>query len=296
VLSRDETVLDAPTWQARAAAHRVRMERWTLPHRERRRRSEAHPVLDFLFTYYSHPASHLQRWQPGPGVVLGGAGARKFLDRTGYRETDGGVEVDREAVTAARTRTARWVLPLLEATAERGPQLSCFGLHEWAMVYRASPEGVRHAQLPLRLGRSGTDAVVESLRLSCSHVDAFRFFTEPARPRNRFQPTRGTQRALDQPGCLHVGMDTYKWAYRLGPFVPAELLGDCFQLAAEIRLLDMRASPYDLSALGHTPVRIETAEGRAEYAQAQAEYARRAVPLRASLIELYRDLLATTPW
>ena len=63
---RDD-VLDGPTWRARAAAHRARTERWTLPHRERRRRHEAHPVLDFLFTYYSHRPAQLEQWHPGPG-------------------------------------------------------------------------------------------------------------------------------------------------------------------------------------------------------------------------------------
>jgi hypothetical protein len=54
----------------------------------------------------------------------------------------------------------------------------------------------------------------------------------------------------------------------------------------------MRASPYDLADLGHPPVRIETAEGRAEYARAQAAAARRAAPLRERLVELCDLLLA----
>ncbi|MFC4003450.1 3-methyladenine DNA glycosylase [Prauserella oleivorans] len=280
-------------WRARADAHAARMRVWTLPHQRRRSRGEKHPVLDFLFTYYSLPPTHLERWQPGPGVVLEGPSARRFLDRKGYHEVDGGVALDPAAFTGKQARTARYVLRLLEATASRAPRLSCFGLHEWAMVYRQPRDEIRHAQLPLRLGSAGTDDVVESLDIRCGHYDAFRFFTAPARPRNALQPTRETQPELDQPGCLHVGMDLYKWAYKLGPFVPSELLGDCFELAADIRLLDMRASPYDLSSLGHSPVRIETAEGRAEYARAQAAFARRAAPLRERLIGLYRELLGS---
>jgi hypothetical protein len=49
-------------------------------------------------------------------------------------------------------------------------------------------------------------------------------------------------------------------------------------------VLDMRASPYDLSDLGYPPVRIETPEGRSAYARAQADFARRAAPLREQLI------------
>ncbi|MEU6641591.1 3-methyladenine DNA glycosylase [Saccharomonospora sp. NPDC046836] len=286
--------LSEQEWRAREDAHVSRMRAWTEPHQRRRSRGEKHPVLDFLFTYYSHPPAHLERWQPGPGVVLGGQAARRFLDRKGYQEVAGGVALDPRGFTERQARSARSTLALLEATASRTPRLGCFGLHEWAMVYRQDPAGLRHAQLPLRLGAAGTDAVVDSLGVRCGHYDAFRFFTEPARPLNEFQPTRQTQRDLDQPGCLHVGMDLYKWCYKLVSFVPSELLGDCFELAADIRLLDMRASPYDLSALGHSPVRIETAAGRAEYVRAQAAFARRAEPLRARLIQHYRRLLSET--
>ena len=47
----------------------------------------------------------------------------------------------------------------------------------------------------------------------------------------------------------------------------------------------------DLTHLGHPPVRIETAAGRAEYARAQAGFARRAAPLRDRLIDLCDTLL-----
>jgi hypothetical protein len=46
----------------------------------------------------------------------------------------------------------------------------------------------------------------------------------------------------------------------------------------------MRASPYDLAALGYRPVRVETAEGRAEHVAAQRAFTERAAPLRAQLI------------
>ncbi|WP_328610123.1 3-methyladenine DNA glycosylase [Amycolatopsis sp. NBC_00345] len=284
-------VLAEPEWLARERAHAERMRAWTGPHQERRARGEKHPVLDFLFTYYSHRPGHVERWQPGPGVVLAGPAARRFLDRPAFIETKGGVTLDPGAFTERRVRTAEFVLRLLSATASRAPRLSCFGLHEWAMVYREPADSVRHAQVPLRLGSAGTDTVVESLDIRCGHYDAFRFFTDPARPRNGLAPSRENQAELEQPGCLHANMDLFKWAYKLDPFVPAELVGDCFELAADVRELDMRASPYDLAAYGYPAVRIETAEGRAEYARSQAEFARRAEPLRARLISLCRHLL-----
>ncbi|MEV6909432.1 3-methyladenine DNA glycosylase [Amycolatopsis sp. NPDC051071] len=285
-------VLPEPAWLAREDDHVTRMRRWTTPHQRRRSRGEKHPVLDFLFTYYSHRPGHLERWQPGPRVVLEGPSAHRFLERKGYVQTADGVMLDPAGFTEGRAKTAEFVLGLLSATASRAPRLSCFGLHEWAMVYRESANEVRHSQLPLRLGSAGTDGVVESLEIRCGHFDAFRFFTEPARPRNTLQPARENQIEFEQPGCLHANMDLFKWAYKLDPFVPAELVGDCFELAADVRALDMRASPYDLAAFGYPPVRIETPEGRAEYARAQAGFARRAAPLREHLIAHCQQLLS----
>jgi hypothetical protein len=254
----------------------------------RRALGEKHPVLDFLFTYYSHRPAHLERWHPGVGVVL--EGASEYLGRKGYVATPAGVVVD-PVLPENRRRTAVFVRDLLRATASRPPRLSCFGLHEWAMVYRQSPEEIRHVGWPLRLGSAGTDAVVESSRITCGHYDAFRFFTPAARPLNVLTPSREGQVGLEQPGCLHAGMDLFKWAYKLDPYAPSELVADCFELALDIRALDMEASPYDLSELGHAPVRIETAEGRAEYARRQAEFAERGAPLRERLIEVCDRLL-----
>jgi hypothetical protein len=277
-------LLSSPDWQARRDAHVARVRAWTDPVRQRRSTGARHPVLDFLFTYYSHRPTRLLRWHPGPGVVL--ADAEAYLRWPAYSAVPGGVALG--PLPAARLPTVRFVRSLLSASAGRAPWFGCFGLHEWAMVYRS--ESVRHASWPLRLGSSGTDRVVESMPVRCTHFDAFRFFTPPARPLNSVQPTRTDQVALEQPGCLHTGMDLYKWAYKLDPFVPSELVADCFELAHDIRVLDMCASPYDLTELGYVPVKIETASGRAEYARQQASFATRAAPLRARLISLCEEL------
>ena len=144
---------------------------------------------------------------------------------------------------------------------------------------------VRHEAWPLRLGVEGTDAVVEAHSLRCTHFDAFRFFTPDAVGRNAGRPTRDSQVALEQPGCLHAAMDCYKWAYKLGAGVPGVLLLDAFDLARDTRELDMRAAPYDLTALGYQPIRIETADGKAEYVAAQRGIADRGVRLRERLID-----------
>ena len=279
------TVADPLTqdeWRPIEAAHHARVDAFTAAHLRRRQDARKHPVEDFMFTYYMHSPAQLRRWHPGPGVVLEGAGERgewKF-----YRYADGAAEVDLEAFLTARSDTVRFVRDLLSATAERPAHLGCFGLHEWAMVYRQTPERVRHASWSLRLGSQETDAVVESHQIRCSHFDAFRFFTSAALPLNALAPSRDSQVAMEQPGCIHANMDLYKWAYKLSPAVPSALTLDCFDLAREVRKLDMRAAPYDLRALGVEPIRIETPTGKAEYVEAQRDFASRARPLRLRLI------------
>lgn len=171
---------------------------------------------------------------------------------------------------------------MLRLTASRAGSFGCFGLHEWAMVYRQREH--RH-RVPLRLGEAATDAVVEAHELRCTHIDAYRFFTPDAVPRNHFAPTREAQAELEQPGCLHAGMDVYKWAVKLGPLVPGEVLLDAFELARDIRYLDMQASPYDMEPWGGRPVRIETAEGKAEYVRRQRAFAERSNVLRHRVLE-----------
>jgi hypothetical protein len=282
-------VLHAPAWRSRRALHEQRVDVWVQPHLERRRRREAHPVEDFLFTYYSQRPAALRRWHPGFGVVLQDAG--EYADLKGYVEVSGGVTVSREHVRAQEP-LLHGLRDLLAATASRPAQLGCFGMHEWAMVYRLPPSDVRHASWPLRLGAEGTDEVVERNRIACSHFDAFRFFTAEARPLNTLSPGRDDRAAFEQPGCLHAGMDLYKHAFRLSPMIPSELVADCFELAHDIRVLDMRASPYDLSPLGYSPVRVETLEGKQDYAAAQRGFAERGAPLRTRLIAEVERLLA----
>jgi hypothetical protein len=241
----------------RRAAHRTRLAPYVDPHLARRRAGEKHPVHDFLFTYYSFTPAQLLAWQPG----WPGSGTRELLRRR------------RELIAST--------LDLLRATAARPATYGCFGLHEWAMVHRA--DTTRHP-VPLRLGAAGTDAVVESHRLACSHFDAYRFFTPSARPLNRLRPGRDDRPSYEQPGCLHATMDLYKHAFRLWPLVGSDLVADCFELAWDVRIVDMRASPYDLAAFGLAPIRIETPDGKREYADAQRRFTDRATPLRGELI------------
>ena len=296
-------------WRERERAHCARADALSAGHRSRRARHEQHPVEDFLWTYYSVTPAELRRWHPGAGIVLEDA----MADRAGWRyyaETAdpatgrGGSAVDLGAYFARRGGTVDYVERLLAATLERTPAFGCFGLHEWAMVYRAEPQRIRHAGLPLRLGSAGTDAVVASHRITCSHFDAYRFFTPEARPLNELAPTRETQPAMEQAGCLHAGMDVYKWAAKLGPIVPGEVLLDAFELARDIREVDMRASPYDVSGFTGAggaplePIAIETAAGKREYAALQRGFADRGNALRGRVlaaIATARSFVRPTP-
>lgn len=295
-------------WRERAAAHAARADALTAGRRERRsRQGAADPVDDFLYDYYSLRPGQLRRWHPGAGAVLLDAADAPHREWRWYaaREPDGAVGLDVAAFVADRGRAVATSHRLLGALRGRAPHLGCFGMHEWAMVYRAgdavggpstggaSPRGRRHA-LPLRLGQAGTDAVVEGHPLRCSHVDAFRFFTPDAVPRNSAVLTRETQAESDQPGCVHVSMDVLRHAVALGPACPGELLLDCFEAARAAREVDMRASPYDVSGpdgTGLSPIRVETRDGKVAYAAAQRELAAAAAPLRERLLRVCEEVL-----
>lgn len=277
-------------WHRLREAHEQRVRAWTEPHLARLRRGERHPVYDFLFDYYRFKPALLRRWHPGLGVFLKGEAAREFLRWREYRETADGITADPRFFKTERAASIRWLLAMLRGVRERPAFFGCFGLHEWAMVYRA-PE-VRHARWPLRFPAEEIARIVEAQPVCCTHFDAFRFFTAAARPLNRVQPTRETSAQHEQRGCFHANMDLYKWAFKLAPFSPSELVADAFALAREIREADMRASPYDFSALGFAPIRMETAAGREEYESLQREFAQRGAPLRERLISLCERLLA----
>ncbi|MEU5939361.1 3-methyladenine DNA glycosylase [Micromonospora sp. NPDC047548] len=288
---RAAITLPATTWLPLLTAHEKRADSLTAGHRARKATRERHAIDDFLYDYYGTRPSVLRRWHPGVGVSLepGPNGSAPHQQWRWYAtDADGVVSFDVAAFLAERAESVRFIHRLLSAIASRPAFTGCFGLHEWAMVYRQREH--RHP-LPLRLGQEGTDAVVESHQIRCTHFDAFRFFTPDAVSLNRLQPTRESQVELDQPGCLHASMDCHKWATKLGPAVPGDLSLDCFELARDIRLLDMQASPYDFSSYGQPAVAVETPEGKAEYAARQREFSQRAGHLRARLIDVCAALV-----
>lgn len=279
-------------WQARASVHRKRVQPWTRPWRDRRSRGASHPVYDFLFQYYMYSTGMLEAWHPAPHErLLDTPDARARFRAPEYRIANGVIARDTSALSLRQRETLVSAQHLLRNTRDRAPNFGCFGVHEWAMVYRG--HDVRHAEIaPLRLPQAQVDAFVESRPIVCSHFDAFRFFAPEAVPLNRVQLTRARRDGQEQPGCIHANMDLYRVAYTAMPWIGSDLLWDCFALAAELRVLDMQASPYDLRALGFEPVCVETPDGREEYQQRQRALSARASLLRDRLIDVLGDITA----
>ncbi len=291
---KKKTILEWDEWQAICEHHLAEARIFTDGPRFRRDRGEAHPVEDFLFRYYPYPIALLELWQPEVGVLLRFHEIEtlpaRFLGKR-YR-TDGGVcRLEPVSISEKERQRLSWILSLLKATQGHAPNFACHGLHEWAMVYRA--EEIRHSSLaPLRLPQGEIDSLVESRAITCTHHDAFRFFSKQALPLNRIQPTLDTRHENEQPGCIHANMDLYKWAAKSMPWIGSDLLLEIFRLATRLRDLDMRASPYDLSAWGVVPVKIETSGGRREYEAEQRKLAEEARGLRDKLIGVLGDVLA----
>jgi hypothetical protein len=290
-----EVVWSRAEWQSLAEAHHERVSAHADAFVDRRSRGTKHPVHDFLFTYYSFPPAKLKQWVPPFGVSLEITAAD--LESRPWWQTDRFIHehdllrLNEHRFTNREREFAAWAAMLCTRILGRAGRFTCFGLHEWAMVYRQSAQQVRHQGYELRLSTEEL-VFVESQPVCCSHYDAFRFFTPEARPLNSLQPTLDSRPDLEQSACLHANMDLYKWSSKLWPWTGSDLTGECFLLALEGRDLDMRASPYDLSTIGYEPVKIETADGRAQYEREQRDLAAKAAGLRQKLLDRCESLAA----
>lgn len=286
-------------WRHRELHHVVAVDRLTADHLSRRHRGEPHPVVDFLFTYYRTSVATVRRWHPGPGMILENA---HLSDRVEWRHyeraslggrqglmVDPGSVLDRCGARIGRDRA------VVEATATRPGATGCFGLHEWAMLYGAAPDQTRHDHVPLRVSNAAIDEVVRTSRLQCTHFDAFRFFTGPARPLNHAPLTREGRVRNEQPACLHAGMDLYAHVAAMEAGAPGELLVDALTAAFDAREVDMRSSPYDLSRWGLAPIPVETPEGRSAFVAFQRRWITRTQALRVRFLEAVRALESANP-
>ncbi len=204
---------------------------------------------------------------------------------------------DKEKRSLENSRLAAsflWYRSILQQVLSSDPVFHCYGLHEWAMQYQPEnspppPSAKYQGHLLLRVSRKVINETVERKGVSCTHVDALRFFAESALPLNRFGGwlQRNDQARLEQSGCVHAHMDLLKIALKLQPFCDPTLLERVLEIALEARRLDVAASPYDASSYGVDAVPIDTPEGRAEYRIQQRRLMQRAELVRQNLLQAY---------
>lgn len=280
--------LSPDQWQQQKQEHSRAISELIDDYLEKRSHQQKEPVLDFLFEYYAFRPSHLKRWSPGLGTLLENSTASDWMFDE-MQSVDGNCFLDIKHFDKSRISSLKWILNVLEQSLDRKPSFGCFGMHEWAMVYKA--DRVRHDYLSLRMDKKELAEFVESRPLVCTHFDAFRFFTEEAKPQNRFDLNREKFVDMEQPGCLHTNMDLYKWAFKMYPWISSDTIAQAFELAMKTRFIDMKASPYDLRERGIEPIKIETDEGRREYLEKQKATFKKSQPIRKQLIREYKHLL-----
>jgi hypothetical protein len=288
------TLLPFETWTSRAKEHTALVSPITDAFLKRRELGLTHPVYDFLFTYYSCSPQKLKQWVPSfeEELIITETNREEYPWLTDYWFciNENVLSLNRERFHENMRSQTQFISELCENILQRTPRFSCFGLHEWAMVYK-SPEAIRHKGHRLRLSLEELANFVESQTLCCSHYDAYRFFTPEARPLNILNPRLETRLQMEQGGCVHANMDLYKWSTKLWPWIGSDFIAKAFLLALEGRELDMRASPYDLSEEGFQPICIETEEGRKQYQKEQQVYAERTSSLRQELQAFCKRLI-----
>jgi len=277
-------------WKRQVQAHKNAVSGRIDRYLELRQQHRKDPVMDFLFEYYAFRPSHLRRWSPGFGVLLRGDKTDTYPDLSELSVHEKGAYLNPDFFPDKRKRSIRWMLGLLEQSQRKKPSFGCFGMHEWAMVYKKENKNIRHSGIPLRMDKKELAEFVESRPLVCTHFDAFRFFSEPAKPLNKHELSRDSFTDTEQAGCIHTNMDLYKWAFKGFPWISSRVILEAFDLAVEARTVDMKASPYDLREYSLEPIMVETEEGRMEYLEAQKAIYGRSKPIREKLIEEYRHL------
>lgn len=279
--------LSLALWTSKAEKHEALLGPLCDAFLQRRKLGQKHAVHDFLYTYYNFSPTKLRQWVPPIHEALAiTPEIRKdypWLNDYWFCLENDLLFLNTERIPKTTPGLAGFIAELCNTILQRTPRFKCFGLHEWAMVYKLSPEELRHKHHQLRVSPEELASFVESQTICCSHYDAYRFFTPEARPLNVLNPVLDTRLEMEQAGCVHVNMDLYKWSLKLWPWIGSDFLAKAFFLALEGRELDMRASPYDLSKEGFEPLCIETENGRKQYQEEQRLLTDRSIPLREEL-------------
>jgi len=278
-------------WQLAQAQHHLVVTDWVNPRLNRRALGQKHPVDDFMFEYYPISAKKLRTWHPGFQYRLDAFGVSDDDFAENIYSVAAEISVSHEWLSSQQDAVIAQ-LDFLVATSNRPARTGCFGLHEWAMVLGQNE--LRHNDWALRIEQQQIAETIDEVGLRCTHFDAFRFFTDEAKPLNPLQLTRSDQSIVEQPGCLHANMDLYKIAMRWVPIFGSLFARKCFRLARDIRTVDMQSAPYDLIELGVQPIKIETAQGRAEFTQRQKMFSERAQKLRGKMIQHLESAISVT--
>lgn len=288
-------LLSLESWTSQAKKHSELITPIADAFVKRRASGLKHPVHDFLFTYYNCSPLKLKQWVPSFKEKLWMTPQLReehpWLTDYWFHLNGNILSMNRDRLNSNLRGLSNFIAELCENILHRPPRFGCFGLHEWAMVYKSNQEEIRHHEYPLRLSPTEIQQFVESQMICCSHYDAFRFFTKEAKPLNILNPTLETRIQMEQAGCVHANMDLYKWSTKLWPWLGSNFILRTFFLALDARELDMRASPYDLMVDGYLPIRIETEEGRKQYQQEQMRLTVRANILRKELLENCKDII-----
>ena len=108
--------IEESQWRASQRQHANDLQPILKAQRGRRARAEKHPVVDFLFTYYSIRPGHRIQWSTGYGVGLENA-REEFAQRRYWVSGDAG-EDSRLSLSAMGKRQRRevfWIHELLKA-------------------------------------------------------------------------------------------------------------------------------------------------------------------------------------
>jgi hypothetical protein len=250
---------------------------------EQRSRGRKEAVIDFMFEYYRFRPAHLMQWSPGLGCsVQKTARTEELLSVFDTIMDAHSMAIKPKRLKTARINALKWLIELQTSILSRPHIHHCYGLHEWAMLYKT--QEARHPYLDLRVSELKIQETVEAQPLVCTHFDAFRFYTDEAKPLNMHELQRESMIEHEQGGCIHNNMDLYKWAHKFYPMTSSRLIWDSFKLALEARVVDMEASPYDVQPYGYSFIPIETKEGRKVYAERQRSIAEKASSLRKRLL------------
>ena len=225
-LSREE-------WTQRVKAHAELVAPMADAFLQRRTLGRKHPVHDFLFTYYTLSPAKLKQWIPSfeEALCLETEKDLSLFSSYWFEVKNRFVQLNPKRLQNHAIASGRFVEKISLAILERAPRFGCYGLHEWAMVYRLPSDSLRHIEYSLRLSPEELARFVESQNLCCTHYDAYRFFTPQAASLNSPEAYFDNRVQQEQGGCLHANMDLYKWATSLWPWIGSDFIAKAFFLA-----------------------------------------------------------------